>query len=102
MRPPRIRLALAVVLGTLLLFQPALAQDGSLLTTLENEVADAAQGWETTVMQAARSLFWILAGIEVGIAAVWLALGAASLSWAAIHPCISPATLAYISIPRQV
>ncbi|MBA89083.1 MAG: P-type conjugative transfer protein TrbL [Phyllobacteriaceae bacterium] len=79
MRPPRIRLALAVVLGTLLLFQPALAQDGSLLTTLENEVADAAQGWETTVMQAARSLFWILAGIEVGIAAVWLALGAASL-----------------------
>ncbi|MAZ85027.1 MAG: P-type conjugative transfer protein TrbL [Hoeflea sp.] len=79
MRPPRTKLALAVFLGALLLLQPALAQDGSLLTTLENEVADAAQGWETTVMQAARSLFWILAGIEVGIAAVWLALGAASL-----------------------
>lgn len=79
MRPPRTRLVLAVFLGALLLLQPALAQDGSLLTTLENEVADAAQGWETTVMQAARSLFWILAGIEVGIAAVWLALGAASL-----------------------
>ncbi|PSM15897.1 P-type conjugative transfer protein TrbL [Nitratireductor sp. StC3] len=79
MRPQRTKLALAVFLGALLLLQPALAQDGSLLTTLENEVADAAQGWETTVMQAARSLFWILAGIEVGIAAVWLALGAASL-----------------------
>lgn len=33
-------------------------------------------------MDAARSLFWILAGIEIGIAAVWLALQAASLdSW---------------------
>ncbi|WP_119396917.1 P-type conjugative transfer protein TrbL [Pannonibacter phragmitetus] len=79
MRPRTTKIALAVFLGALLLLQPALAQDGSLLTTLENEVADAAQGWETTVMQAARSLFWILAGIEVGIAAVWLALGAASL-----------------------
>ncbi len=79
MRPPGTRLALVASLGALLLVQPALAQDGTLLTTLENEVADAAQGWESTVMQAARSLFWILAGIEVGIAAVWLALGAASL-----------------------
>ncbi|CAN7615906.1 P-type conjugative transfer protein TrbL [Devosia sp. LjRoot3] len=61
---------------------PALGQDGALLTELENEVISAAQGWETTVMNAARSLFWILAGIEVGIAAVWLALAAASLdSW---------------------
>ena len=33
-------------------------------------------------MNAARSLFWILATIEIGIAAVWLALQAASLdSW---------------------
>ncbi|UUP20038.1 P-type conjugative transfer protein TrbL [Nitratireductor thuwali] len=79
MRPPTTKLAFAASLGVLLLLQPALAQDGSLLTTLENEVADAAQGWETTVMQAARSLFWILAGIEVGIAAAWLVLGAASL-----------------------
>lgn len=79
MRPPTTKLAIAASLGVLFFLQPALAQDGSLLTTLENEVADAAQGWETTVMQAARSLFWILAGIEVGIAAVWLALGAASL-----------------------
>jgi type IV secretion system protein TrbL len=30
-------------------------------------------------MNAAKSLFWILAGIEIGIAAVWLAIQAASL-----------------------
>lgn len=75
------RLVVMAVL-LVLLVTPALAQDGSILTELENEVASAAQGWETTVMDAARSLFWILAGIEVGIAAVWLALAAASLdSW---------------------
>ncbi|MEI5682221.1 P-type conjugative transfer protein TrbL [Mesorhizobium sp. CCNWLW179-1] len=69
-------------LGVALLAGPALAQDGSVLTTLENEVVSAARGWETTIMNAARSLFWILAGIEIGIAAVWLAINAASLdSW---------------------
>jgi type IV secretion system protein TrbL len=62
--------------------QPALAQEGSVLTGLQNQVTAAAKGWETTVMNAARSLFWILATIEIGIAAVWLALQAASLdSW---------------------
>lgn len=62
--------------------QPAIAQDGAVLTALQNEITTAAKGWETTVMDAARSLFWILAGIEIGIAAVWLALQAASLdSW---------------------
>jgi type IV secretion system protein TrbL len=73
--------AVLVLLGYLLTY-PAVAQDGSVLTTLENEIVTAARGWETSVMNAARSLFWILAGIEVGIAAVWLALQAASLdSW---------------------
>lgn len=72
----------AIATWLLLLVTPALAQHGSLLTELENEVISATQGWETTVMNAARSLFWILAGVEVGIAAVWLALAAASLdSW---------------------
>jgi len=72
--------SLILLLG--LLNGPAVAQDGSVLTTLENEIISAARGWETSVMNAARSLFWILAGIEVGIAAVWLALQAASLdSW---------------------
>ncbi|WP_337271123.1 P-type conjugative transfer protein TrbL [Oryzifoliimicrobium ureilyticus] len=75
----RVFIAITVVL---LATTPALAQQGQMLTTLENSVVTAAKGWETTVMNAARSLFWILAGIEVGIAAVWLAINAASLdSW---------------------
>ncbi|MBD0416816.1 P-type conjugative transfer protein TrbL [Oryzicola mucosus] len=61
---------------------PTFAQQGEVLTTLENSVVAAAKEWETTVMDAARSLFWILAGIEIGVAAVWLAINAASLdSW---------------------
>ncbi|ARD70049.2 conjugal transfer protein TrbL (plasmid) [Aminobacter sp. MSH1] len=79
MMPATIRSTLLIGTAFLLFAHPALAQDGSLLTNLENEIANAAQGWEVTIMQAARSLFWILAGIEIGIAAVWLALGAASL-----------------------
>jgi type IV secretion system protein TrbL len=74
----------ATWLAALLMFisSPALAQQGQVLTELENQVVTAARGWETTVMEAARSLFWILAGIEIGIAAVWLAIQAASLdSW---------------------
>jgi type IV secretion system protein TrbL len=79
-RPSR-RLELAcVIIGILLLASaPALAQQGQVLTTLENSVSTAVKGWETTITNAARSLFWILAGIEVGIAAVWLAINAASL-----------------------
>jgi type IV secretion system protein TrbL len=63
----------------LTLANPAFAQQGQILTELENQVSTAAKGWETTIMDAARSLFWILAGIEIGIAAIWLALQAASL-----------------------
>ena len=66
----------------LVLASSAFAQQGQVLTELENQVSAAAKGWETTIMDAAKSLFWILAGIEVGIAAVWLAIQAASLdSW---------------------
>lgn len=79
MQPQATRLILFVALAILLQVHPALAQDGSLLTNLENEIATASRGWETTVMQAARSLFWILAGIELAMAAVWLALSSASL-----------------------
>jgi type IV secretion system protein TrbL len=61
---------------------PALAQEGSVLTTLQTQITAAAKNWETTVADAARSLFWILATIEIGIAAIWLAIQAASLeSW---------------------
>jgi type IV secretion system protein TrbL len=66
----------------LVLVPTAFAQQGQLLTELENQVASAARSWETTILDAARSLFWILAAIEVGLAAVWLAIQAASLdSW---------------------
>ncbi len=61
---------------------PAFAQQGQVLTELENQVSTAAKGWETTIMEAAKSLFWILATIEIGIAAVWLAIQSATLdSW---------------------
>lgn len=77
-----IRRALLVAALVAVASQPAFAQEGSVLTTLQDQITTAAKGWETTIMNAARSLFWILAGIEVGIAAVWLALQAASLdSW---------------------
>lgn len=81
--PPRAGLTTVLVVGIVLLaVEPALAQQGAVLTTLENSVVTAAKGWEATVTSAARSLFWILAAIEIGIAAVWLALQAASLdSW---------------------
>ena len=72
----------ATGLACLMLAGPAFAQQGQVLTELENQVSSAAKGWETTIMDAARSLFWIIAGIEVGIAAVWLAIQSASLdSW---------------------
>ena len=79
----RIELMLfATGLACLMLAGPAFAQQGQVLTELENQVSSAAKGWETTIIDAARSLFWILAGIEVGIAAVWLAIQSASLdSW---------------------
>lgn len=78
MSSPSARLV-AACLVLALLSAPALSQDGSLLTNLENSVATAAKGWETRILQAARSLFWILAAIEIAVAAVWLALQAASL-----------------------
>jgi len=79
MRISRTPIAVIAAGACLLATVPALAQEGSVLTTLENQVVTAARGWETTVMQAARSLFWILAGIELGVAAIFLAIEAASL-----------------------
>ncbi|MDO3445440.1 P-type conjugative transfer protein TrbL [Agrobacterium sp. V1] len=75
----KIRSTMMVVAFVIVSFQPAIAQEGSVLTALQNEITTAAKGWESTIMDAARSLFWILAGIEIGIAAIWLALQAASL-----------------------
>lgn len=77
-----LRFALLLVTVPVVIAQPAFAQEGSVLTSLQTQITTAAKGWETTVMDAAKSLFWILATIEIGIAAVWLALQAASLdSW---------------------
>lgn len=77
-----IRISFVAGAVCLLIVPPAFAQQGQVLTELENQVSAAAKGWENTVMDAAKSLFWVLAGIEVGIAAVWLAIQAASLdSW---------------------
>jgi len=74
------RLVLIIAIGITIAAHPALAQqDGSVLTTLENSVTTAAKGWQTTVMQAAKSLFWMLASIEVGLAALWLAIQTATL-----------------------
>jgi type IV secretion system protein TrbL len=69
----------AIAIAVLALAEPAFAQTGEILNTLEDQVVAATRGWETTVMNAARSLFWILAGIEVGIAAIWLAIASPSL-----------------------
>jgi type IV secretion system protein TrbL len=76
---PWIRPIAISLVVTVLLVEPALAQAGNVLTNIDNAAHAAASGWQTTIMQAARSLFWILAGIEVGIAAVWLAIQGASL-----------------------
>jgi type IV secretion system protein TrbL len=76
------RIFMITGVACLVMAVPAFAQQGQVLTELENQVSSAAKGWEDTIMDAASSLFWILAGIEVGIAAVWLAIQAASLdSW---------------------
>jgi len=76
---PMGRVCILGALACLVLASAAFAQQGQVLSELENQVSSAARGWEATVMDAARSLFWILAGIEIGIAAVWLAVHAASL-----------------------
>ncbi len=76
--------SIAGFLALLLIFlsSPTLAQDGTVLTNLENQMQAATAGWQARVMDAARSLFWILAGIEFAIAAIWLAIQAPSLdSW---------------------
>lgn len=73
------RLAGLMALGLPLASGAASAQEGALLSELENQVLAATRDWQATVFEAARSLFWILASIEIGLAAVWLALAAASL-----------------------
>lgn len=59
------------------------AQSGGALDTVQNSLANAAKSWESTLISGATSLFWLLATIEIGLAAVWLGVNAASLEvWA--------------------
>lgn len=76
---PLVRALPSAILAAIVATEPVAAQAGNVLTNLDNAAHAAATGWQATIMQAARSLFWILAGIEVGIAAVWLAIQGASL-----------------------
>ena len=81
-RLSRANIAGVSIIAVLILAGPVFAQEGQVITELENQVSTAAKGWESTVTNAARSLFWLLAAIEICIAAVWLGLQAASLdSW---------------------
>ncbi|TPJ52459.1 P-type conjugative transfer protein TrbL [Mesorhizobium sp. B2-6-4] len=60
--------------------EPAVAQSfNNVVDTIQNRITNAAKSWETTILQAATSLFWLLALIEVGICAVWLAINSATL-----------------------
>ncbi|OED00574.1 P-type conjugative transfer protein TrbL [Rhizobium sp. YK2] len=78
----QLRFAMLIAAFAVVTTQPTFAQEGSVLTSLQGQITTAAKGWETTVMDAAKSLFWILAAIEIGIAAVWLAIQSATLdSW---------------------
>ncbi len=76
---PLLRALPLAILAATVVVEPVAAQAGNVLTNLDNAAHAAANGWQTTIMEAARSLFWILAGIEVGVAAVWLAIQGASL-----------------------
>jgi type IV secretion system protein TrbL len=68
-----------VLAGALMLPDVVHAQDGTILDRLEDQIVSATGNWEQTLINAATSLFWILAGIEIAIAAVWLAIQAPSL-----------------------
>lgn len=60
--------------------EPVLAKSfNNVVDGIQDRIADTAKSWEVTILQAATSLFWILAIIEVGVCAIWLAINAASL-----------------------
>lgn len=65
---------------TLVTSEPAVAQSfNNVVDRIQTRITDAAKSWEATILQAATSLFWLLALIEVGICAVWLAINSATL-----------------------
>lgn len=74
-----------LVAGTasLLASDPAVAQvQATVLDDLQQQITSAARSWEGRLVKAATALFWMLAAIEIGLAAIWLAINAATLeSW---------------------
>lgn len=69
-----------VLAGTLLVVAQAHGQaTNNVVETVQQSITAQARSWETVLMQHATSLFWILAVIEVGIAAVWLAIQGSTL-----------------------
>ena len=70
-------------IASLLASEPVVAQvQATVLDDLQQQITSAARSWEDRLLQAATSLFWMLAAIEIGLAAIWLAINAATLeSW---------------------
>lgn len=71
---------IGIAFAGLVMSEPAVAQSfNNVVDTIQARITDAAKSWEATILQAATSLFWLLALIEVGICAVWLAINSATL-----------------------
>ena len=71
---------LVVASAGLAICEPAVAQSfNNIVDTIQTRITDTAKSWEATILQAATSLFWLLALIEIGICAVWLAINSATL-----------------------
>jgi type IV secretion system protein TrbL len=79
-RAQNILILTAVALPGILISEPAIAQSfNNIVETIQARITDTAKSWEDTILQAATSLFWLLALIEVGICAIWLAINSATL-----------------------
>jgi type IV secretion system protein TrbL len=52
----------------------AVTGNGPAVHNLTDNMTSAVTGWQSRVTTAATSLFWILAGIEIIIAIIWLAI----------------------------
>ena len=73
-------LAIPLIVLVVLFATSALAQvPNSILDTLQNDITAEARSWESNLLASARTLFFLLALIEVGIAAIWLAINTATL-----------------------
>ncbi|TPL21061.1 P-type conjugative transfer protein TrbL [Mesorhizobium sp. B2-4-9] len=71
---------IGVTFACLVTTEPVAAQSfNNIVDTIQDRITNTAKSWETTILQAATSLFWLLALIEVGICAVWLAINSATL-----------------------